>query len=570
LDININMNIFKKADDFYKGLIETKIIFLLISFAFLISYYLLYIFRYLDNTVLMNWNQVFNYVNININELLIILSIVLFISYIISRVNIFDKYNQENNHILFLFVSGMIVGSLFWNIPEINPDAARYISQARYLEEYGILAFINDWGNEFFIWMDFPSIPFFYGIIFRYFGEYREYIQIFNTILFSLTAVLTYKISKTLWNREIGLYSGFLLMSFPFLLSQIPLTLVDIPQMFLTTSTIFIIIKIFDNKYFVIPASILLFFTIYTKLTSILVILPIFSILIINNKSIINDWYRWGCTIFFSGILVMSFLFWKIDIFINQILLMTNRSFTVPESQLVYFFQIGAIVILFALFSLIIAYNRKDRNYLILILWVIIPFLILSNTRIRYMVPVFPGIAIMASISLNAISAKSVKKFLIISLILTSIIFSIITYIPYEENFSDRNVKDAAEFTNELENPDVQLFLDFSENQIYNPEPFVSLFDFYSNKRIIYSNSNKYYASEDYLNSWTSKYTLPPFYYDDVLQNKPIIVIISDKKESSLMKNDILKDYILIEKFETNTISILNPASVKVYMLQDY
>ena len=124
------MNIHRKAHDFYNRLIESKTIYILIGFAILISYYLLYIFRYEDNTVLMSWNLVFYHTGINIYELLLILSIVIFISFIISRINISQKYNEEKYHILFLFFSGMIIGSFFWNIPEINPDAARYITRS--------------------------------------------------------------------------------------------------------------------------------------------------------------------------------------------------------------------------------------------------------------------------------------------------------------------------------------------------------------------------------------------------------------------------------------------------------
>jgi len=568
--------IYNKAFALYTKLNKIEVIYFLIGFSILISYYLLYIFRHVDKTVLVDWGSVFYYNNVNIYYILSILAIAISIGFIISKITINIPFDEEKFHIFVLFLSGLIIGSFFWNIPEINPDAIRYITQASYLEEYGIFAFFNDWGHEFFVWTDFPSIPFFYGIIFRYLGEYREYIQIFNTILFSLTSVLTYKISKTLWNKEIGLYSGFLLMSFPFLLSQIPLTLVDIPQMFLTTLSIYLILRVFDNKYFSIPASTALFFTAYTKITSIMVILPVFFILLINYRSILKDWYRWVFTIFFSGLLVFSFFFWKMDVIISQLnfLLNMNTENIVSESPVMYIFQIGTFVILLALFSVIVAYKKNDTNYIILIAWVIIPFLIFSNTRIRYMIPVFPGIAIMASLSLSTISVNSVKKFLFYSLVLTSIVFTIISYIPYEENFTNRNVKDAAEFTNDLDIPDIQLFLDFSENHRHTPEPFVSLFDFYSHKRIIYSDENKYYPTEDYSTTFTSVYELPSFYYDNKLKtiskNNPIIVIISDKKQSSSIPQEYLKNYVLVRKFEKSTLGVLTPSSVRVYLPMDY
>ena len=568
------MNIHRKAHDFYNRLIESKTIYILIGFAILISYYLLYIFRYKDNTVLMSWDLVFYHTGINIYELLLILSIVIFISFIISKINISKKYNEEKYHILFLFFSGMIIGSFFWNIPEINPDAARYFMEAKYLEIYGIQSYFNNWGHGLSVWVDFPSIPFFYGIIFRYFGEYREYIQIFNTILFSLTSVLIYKISKRLWNEEIGLYSGFLLLSFPFLLSQVPLTLVDVPLMFLTILSAFLVFKIFDNKYYSIPASLVIFLTVYVKMTSVLMIIPSISILIINYRSIIKNRNRWIFTLILSILSTILFFYWKRDLLIEQIQII--QSYSGPlfyESEINYLFQLGPITIFLALLSIIAAYLKKDKNYSILIVWVFIPFIMLHDSRIRYMIPVFPFIAIMSSISLSFISNKNIKKFLILSLTLTSIVFTIYAYIPFEENFTDKNIKNAAEFTNALNNSEIQLILDFSDKHPYDPKPFVLLFDLYSNKRIVYSDDYKFYPVKDYSNSWTAVSRIPNSFYDNQssnLSNKDrIIIIISDKEHSNSVPKRYLEHHILIKKFESNIFSILNPSSVKVYLPQN-
>lgn len=571
------MSIYKKAEFFYNKLIETKIIYFLIGFSILISYYLLYIFRGVDNTVLMSWNLVFIYGGINIYELFLVLSIAILISFIISRLNIFKKYNEEKYHILFLFISGMIIGSLFWNIPEINPDAARYFQEAKYLELNGVLSFLKDWGRGFFAWTDSPTAPFFFGIIFRYLGEYREYIQIFNTILFSLTSVLTYKISKRLWDEEIGLYSGLFLLSFPFLLSQVPLMLVDITLMFFTILAVFLILKIFDSKYYSIPASLAIFFAVYAKLSSLLFILPpAISILYINYRSVLKNKHRWIFTIFFSMAIIILFFLLNIDIFLGNMQTITkgvegNRYY---ESELNYLYQVGPVIILLAIFSIIVAYRKKDKNFVILIAWVVIPFLIFHNTRIRQMISVFPVIAIMASLSLSTISHKPIKKYFTLSLVLASIAFTIYAYIPYEENFTDRNIKDAAEFTNSMNISEIELFLDFSEKHSYNPDPMVLLFDLYSHKKIVYSDDNKFYPVADFSNSWLAFNKIPPFFYGNSssssLRNDRILIIISDKVGSSSIPPEFTRDHVLVKKFEQQVWGILNPASVNVYLPTEY
>lgn len=565
----------KTVDEFYYRLVETRIIYYLLGFSILLSYYLLYIFRSADNTVLMGWNLIFN-TGTKIYELLFIQSICILLSFIISRKNIASRYNHEKYHILFLFISGFLIGSLFWNIPEINPDAARYFTEAKYLKEYGIMSFLKDWGGEIFTWVDFPTVPFFYGIIFKYLGEYREFVLIFNTIFLSLTSVLTYKISKKLWNEEVGLSSGLLLMSFPYLLSQVPLMLVDIPLMFLIILSIFYVLKIFENSYYCILAPLIIFFTIYAKMSSILIILPpIISILIIKQQSVIKNKYRWISTLIFSAGLIIPFYLWKMRFF-NQnaiAMIIAKQENTHFEGPFNYFFQIGFIIIISAIFSLITEIKKKDINYFILVAWILIPFLMFHNTRIRQIIAIFPAIAIMSSIAINSINNNNIKKFLITSIFLTSIAFTACIFIPFEENFTDKNIKNGAEFTNKLDMSEIQLFLDFSDKFPYNPDPIVALFDIYSHKKIRYSNETKFYTINDFSNQWTAFYKIPSFYYENkdpkLTHADRINVIISDKDFSDSIPAKYFENYTLIKTFDSKTISVMNPAYVKIYIPQN-
>lgn len=561
------MYINETIKNLYDKLLETKIIYLLIGCAILISYYILYLFRAIDNTVLMSWYSVFLFTNITINELILILSIVILISFIISRINIPKSYQNEKFHVFFLFIFGLIIGSLFWNIPEINPDAARYINQAKYLEEFGIWRFFNDWGHDLFAWRDYPSIPFFYGIIFKYLGEYREYIQLFNTILFSLTPILTYMIAKRLWNAEIGFYSGLLLLSFPYLLSQVPLMLVDIPLMFLTILSAVLILKIFDNKYYSIPASLVIFFTVYAKMTSVIMIIPAFSILIINYRSVYKNRKRWILTFILSFVSIILLSYWKRDVFIEQIRFILNDTGPIfYESKLNYLFQLGPIIIFLALISIIIVYLKKDKNYIILISWIIIPFLLFYG-RIRYMIPIFPFIAIATSISIYRISNENIKNFLISSLVLTSIAFSIYAYIPFEEGYVDKNIKNAAEYTNAIDISKIEIFLDFSDKHKTNPEALVTIFDLYSHKKIIYYTENMFHSP---VYDGSDNYIIPPSFYSEdrsiSSKNDQIIVIISNKEQQNTTFQTHLVNHVLIKTFEEGTISILDPSLVRVYV----
>jgi 4-amino-4-deoxy-L-arabinose transferase-like glycosyltransferase len=75
----------------------------------------------------------------------------------------------------------------------------------------------------------------------------QEYIQIFTTFLFSITCVATFFIGKTLWNADVGFLAGSLLLGIPYLFSQLPLMLTDIPAMFFLTLSIYTFIKTMEK-----------------------------------------------------------------------------------------------------------------------------------------------------------------------------------------------------------------------------------------------------------------------------------------------------------------------------------
>jgi 4-amino-4-deoxy-L-arabinose transferase-like glycosyltransferase len=126
-------------------------------------------------------------------------------------------------------------------------DTSRYFTQAKHLEMYGIKYFMHEWGKGISAWTDLPLISFFYGLIFKFFGESRIYIQIFTTFLFSMTCVITFFIGKTLWDEETGFLAGLLLLGTPYLFSQIPLMLIDVPTMLFLTLSVFTYIRAIEK-----------------------------------------------------------------------------------------------------------------------------------------------------------------------------------------------------------------------------------------------------------------------------------------------------------------------------------
>jgi hypothetical protein len=170
--------------------------------------------RSADDNSLFSWSWVF--ARLDGSRLYLVLIAGLIASAFLSLTAIPDNYE-----IPFLAVLSFAAIVPFWQEPEIIVDASRYFTQAKHLEMYGIRYFIKEWGGTIVAWTDMPLIPFLYGLIFKMFGESRIAIQIFTTVLFSLTTVLSCLIGQRLWNRETGLTGALLLLGFP-ILTQVP------------------------------------------------------------------------------------------------------------------------------------------------------------------------------------------------------------------------------------------------------------------------------------------------------------------------------------------------------------
>ena len=146
-----------------------------------------------------------------------------------------------------LFLCSFAVAAVSWGEPEVIVDASRYFTQAKHLELYGLAYFLREWGGQIAAWTDLPLIPLLYGLIFSLAGEDRIYIQVFTTLLFSASAVLTYLIGRTLWDEATGFCAGALLLGMPYLLTQVPLMLVDVPTMFFLLLAVFTTLKALER-----------------------------------------------------------------------------------------------------------------------------------------------------------------------------------------------------------------------------------------------------------------------------------------------------------------------------------
>ncbi|MEE9524121.1 MAG: glycosyltransferase family 39 protein, partial [Thermodesulfovibrionales bacterium] len=248
---------------------------LFIIFISVLVFPIFYILRFLDDNTLVSWKWVFH--NAGLSGIYTAIFCVVIAAFLISRVSLHKPLFFP----LLLSLPFFIVLPL-WSVPEVILDSSRYFVQAKYLKINGIAYFLREWGNDIHAWTDLPLVPFLYGLIFKIIGEYRVFIQIFNSALFSLTVLATYLLGKELWDDETGFYSGLFLAGIPYLIIQVPLMMVDISTMFLLTLSILLFTKAIKHGGYknILLSAIVIFFTMLTKYSVwlMLFVLPLISV----------------------------------------------------------------------------------------------------------------------------------------------------------------------------------------------------------------------------------------------------------------------------------------------------
>jgi hypothetical protein len=537
----------------------------------------LFILRGIDDNRLTNWNWAFTGVDVSSISLILILGLIA--AYGLAKLSFHERHS-----IIFLMASSIIVCYIFWGEPEVVVDVSRYFTQAKHLKEYGVKYFLTEWGKNINAWTDLPLLPFLYGLIFKFFGESRVYIQVFTTFLFAMTIVCNYLLGKTLWNENIGFNAGLLLLGMPYLLIQTPLMLVDIATMsFLTFSLYAFIMALKKGSKWALVSSLAIFLAVFSKY-SIWMFLSVLGIIFLtclarpaelltpfsNKLNITTAGLRMYCiknaslTALLAGIFIGIVIFLKFEVISEQIsLLLTYQKPALKgwsESFIsTFFYHIHPFITLSAIYSFYAAFKKKDLKYVI-ISWLVLLIIILWIQRIRYILPVFPMITLMSAYGFQAIKDEGLRRFAVLSAVTYSIIIALFVYLPFMQKMGSVNLMHAGKYINSLETPAVKVLTMPSKTFSINPSVSVPILDFFTDKDIYYD-YEKITLSEKVKKSplrFTWVYKNPDYYKipirNDSDDNIPVIVITSEHGENlpeSLRQK--LKDYKLAATFNTTT-----------------
>ena len=505
------------------------------------------------------------------------------------------KYEQYKPA-LTLFIASFAASAIFWSEPEVIVDVSRYFTYAKHLELYGAGNFFYQWGNAISPWTDLPLVPFIYGLIFKLFGESRIFIQIFNSTLFSLTVVFTYLIGKTLWSDDVGYYAGAMILGIPYIFSQVPLMLVDIPTMFLLTISVYTFIQVMEKgNVWILLSSLAIFCAIYSKYSTwmmLSVLVVIFVVYLFQNSklktqnSVLRAQTESGFRLCFQrGFSVaiitlilagVAFLL-KSDVILSQIAFL--REYQAPglrrwgESFVsTFLYQTHPFITISAIFSVYVAIKKRDFKFLI-ISWLIILIVILQIRRSRYVLLIFPMFTLMASYGLSYLKSSDLKRYIVSSIIAFSLVVAIFVYLPFLKSMSEENIHQAGKFLDTIDAPVVKVFTIPSDVSPVNPAVSVPVLDFHTNNKLSYQYDDKDVPPLEEIKESPLRFTWEyknPEYYKNSLnvdgKDRAIVVISNGKDELPDNIKEKLKGFEQKKVFNTSTGTFLHDPVVTIYL----
>lgn len=450
-----------------------------------------YQFRRFDDNALLSWQWVFG----ASGPFIYFLALVPALLVASMAVGAYRTSLPRQLHDPLLFFACYAAAAALWSSPEVNVDASRYFTQAKHLELYGVTFFFREWGRGIPAWTDLPTVPFLYGLIFRFAGESRAFIQALNALLFALTAVIAGRIGKTLWDEDRGWYAGLLLLAAPYLLIQTPLTLVDVPTMFFLTLSVHLFLRAIEagGMLRAAAASVAVFLTACCKYSAwpMLSILPVTSAVysVGADRAFRRSVAFRSLTIFLLSIVLLgAAIMFKFDVVSGQIWLLINFQKAGLERwsesyRSTFLFQVHPVIAVAAAVSLAVAVLKRDVKYLIAA-WLPLLIIAFQIRRMRYTLPVLPFLALMASYALAQV--RNFRSALVACTVAASLVTCFFAYLPFLNRWSAVNLKQAGEYLDTLEVDAVEVYPLPQKEYPINPAVGVPLLDLFTHKKIIY------------------------------------------------------------------------------------
>ena len=480
--------------------------------------YVLYLGRALDDNRLTSWQWIFD--SVPAIPVFMAISVAVVIAYFLSARDI------PSSGVLAL--AGFVTGAYLWQEPEVIVDASRYFTQAKHLSQYGIGFFIDNWGGEI-------------GAVW-----------------------LTAKVADELFpeSGHAGGLAGLMLLSMPYLYSQVPLMLVDVACMFFLMLGMFFLQRALDRGgalYVVLSGLVigLMLLTKYSQWVFASLYFVLFLTKLVQSPGAVA---RRGLAAAGIAIAVLgAFLLAYQDVVGRQVELLL--SYQRPglrrwgESNLsTLFFQIHPFVTLAALGSLYPAIKKRDARWIVAV-WLLVMLLALMRVeRSRYILPALPMLAITASYALSALKNVRLGRNIAYIAACVSLALVVSAYLPYLKGNSMGDLMQAGRYLDENMVDEARAYALPQRSEV-NPAVSVPLLDLYTQADITYRYNLKPALGSERLERTPMRFTWDyrnPRYYEPLPGRHPASAVVISFWEHERNVKRLPDGFELLERFETS------------------
>ena len=270
-------------------------------------------------------------------------------------------------------------------------------------------------------------------------GEFltRIIIMIFTV----LSVITTYLMAKKLFNEQVAFLSGLILFSFPsfiFYSNKILAEMIFLTVTPLAVTTFYLGVE--ENKKFLYYSALLTGLSILTKYFGFLLLIIYFVYILFRKKIQIfkrREFYLSSLILFLTLIpwFTINIIYYSNPI--GGILENSEIYLPLPENQPFYFFlkdsfEMFGLSIIFIPLGIFYAIKSKKNNILLILIYVLIPFLIFSSAQhkeARYLVSFFPAFSCLIGFALQ----KMTERFRTFTYVILIIVLIFGFYLGYQK-----------------------------------------------------------------------------------------------------------------------------------------
>lgn len=456
-----------------------------------------------------------------------------------------------------LFLAAVAAALPFWRAPEVIVDAARYFTQAKGVSELGAGGFVAAWGRELSAWTDLPLVPFLHGLAFAALGESRAVAQGLSTLLFALTAVVTWRCGRILFGEEVGAAAGVLLLAIPYLLVQAPALLVDVPTMFFVALATWAVVEALARRgwRWTSIAGVAVALAALSKYSAwlLLTVVPVAAIVLTppltldpspplargRGDGLARRILGATGVVLVAAVLVAAALLPIRETVAVQVRLLL--AYQAPGLRRwgegfvsTFLFQAHPFLAAGAITSAWLAFRRRDARWLVAA-WPVLVLLVLQVKRARYWIPAFPGLALLAAYGLQALRARETRRLAVATAVAASLAVASFGYLPFLGRTSAGNLRAAGSYLDGLPEEEVLVFAPPAPGTQVNPAVSVPLLDLHTRKRLVFRDPGT--PPPEGVETSALRFTWEhrtPAWYGGEAGPRAAVVVISDDLEAPL------------------------------------